>query len=65
VNHRYNGFVEAWRTLNQRVADEMKDGVGDIKLPRIIARKANPAKVMIGWMARRVLRGEFKKGKRA
>lgn len=57
-----DGFVSAWKELNRRVAREMAtDPECEIRQPRVIARTANPAKTKIGWMARRLLRGEFRK----
>jgi hypothetical protein len=54
----------SWRELNRRLAADLQNGDGDIKPVRVIEKKANPAKVCIGWFQRRLIRGEFKKGRR-
>ena len=58
---REQGSVDAWQELNRRAAAEIKAGDGELRAPRVIYKRINPAKVVIGWMQRRMLRGEFKK----
>lgn len=58
---RRPGAMAAWQELNRRVAADLHAGAGEIRPVVVIAKRANPAKVHIGWFQRRLLRGEFRK----
>ena len=62
THDHHEGRLSAWRDLNQRVADDLASGQGDIVPIGTTRRrwKVPDPKRHIGWFARRVLRGEFR-----
>lgn len=59
-HERKPGAIAAWKSLNAIVAKDIADGVGHITAPTK-RLKMNPAKIVIGWFARRRMRGELVK----
>lgn len=55
----FQGAAYAFSQLMAEAEREIKDGAR--KGATVIHKRPNPAKVCIGWMKRRVLRGEFTK----
>lgn len=55
----HKGAAFAFRTWMQQSAEEITRG--ERKGATVLYRKANPARVVIGWMKRRVIRGEFRR----
>jgi len=47
--------VEAWRTLNARVAADLKDGKGEIKPARVLQATPDKAKLSLTKRLARVL----------
>ena len=59
---RREGWLDAWKALNQRVADDLAQGRGRIRPAKILHRLPHPLKVLIGGFQARLLRGRFRKG---
>jgi hypothetical protein len=55
----------AWRALNKMVADDIRQGTGDIKPPRVIYAKSEPTTTTVERARHAVLHGEFLKKKGA
>lgn len=55
----HRGYIWAMRELHQQVQDEIDRG--ERKGATVKWKTANPAKTMIGWFRRRILREEFRK----
>ena len=51
--------AHAFRELMRQAEREIQDG--QRKGATVLYRKANPAKTVIGWFKRRLLRGEFRR----
>ena len=57
AHHR--GSAWAFSELMKSAQSDIDQGIA--KPAKVLHRRANPAKVVIGWFAARVLRGELKR----